>query len=437
MKSIPLLFISLWCILFVQTYIFAGVQTPPDIMSESAIVIEAKTGTILYEKNIHEQLPPASITKIMTAYLALEFGKLDDIITFTDSAVFSIGRNSSHLWMVPDEEITLEQALYGMLLQSANEVSNGIAELISGSIEDFAELMTEKAHSLGATKTHFTNPHGLHDEEHYTTAYDMALIAKEAIKNQRFKEIIQTSLYEIPATNKNDIRYLHNQHYMFSGCLKNPKFHYEGSLGGKTGYTDQARHTLVTYASRNNMDLICVVLKSEKPLMYEETTALFDYAFEQFSLVNIAEKNTTFAPIPLIYPKNKEPFDMIETTLENDVLVVLPKDAKVEDIRKTIILPYEVSESVKKHETLGEIVYFLDDQLLTKSPIVSKKNYELPPIESFGIPQSDPNISNSSIPSASTHILRLPIMIILILILLSGLFFVLSIFSSQRSLSKR
>ncbi|NLL69803.1 MAG: D-alanyl-D-alanine carboxypeptidase [Epulopiscium sp.] len=435
MKSIGRLFMSIFLIFMMNITIFAyelnfsnvvpSDVTPPTILSESAIVMEAKTGKVIYEKNIHQQYFPASITKIMTAYLALEYGDLDGIVTFSEEAVFSIERNSSHLWMVPEEQITLEQALYGMMLQSANEVSNGIAEFISGSVEDFTKLMNQKAQALEAYQTHFVNPHGLHDEQHYTTAYDMALIAKEAFKNPKFREIIQTPRYEIPPTNKNDIRYLHNQHYMLPN--RKTKYLYEGCLGGKTGYTDQARHTLVTYAVKDGMELICVILKSEKPQMYEETTELLNYGFDHFSLIPLAKKNTPSPSIPL------KSFDVVKTTLENDVYTVLPKSAKREEIQKMTILPYEIQSSVKKHELLGYIIFSYNNQPIAKANIISQKDYDLS-IEERSIGMT-PEKEFSSTPSF--NIKKIILMVLAIFLLLGGLFSILSVLYAYRPIHKR
>ena len=176
----------------VQTNDIPGWPQGDAVECDAAICFDANTGTVLYGKNIDKQEYPASITKIMTVLLALENGNLDDTVTFSENAVYSIEYGSAHLGLTEGEELTLEQCLYGIMLASANEISNAVAEHIGGSVENFANMMNEKAAQLGCVNTHFVNPNGLHDENHYTCAYDMALITQEAMKYEKFREIIHT-----------------------------------------------------------------------------------------------------------------------------------------------------------------------------------------------------------------------------------------------------
>ena len=216
--------------------------------AQSAILIDASTGTVLYEKDSDAKHYPASITKLMTVLLALEYGNLDETIIFSHDAVFSIEPGSSHIAIDEGEQITMRQALYGIMLQSANEVSNGVAEHIDGSMEAFAQHMTTRAKELGCTGTNFTNANGLHDDNHYTTAHDMALIAKELLKFDFFRELMATLYYEIPPTNKQpETRYLYAQNQLIKDSSI---FYYEYCEGGKTGYTTQAGNTLVAYAKK-------------------------------------------------------------------------------------------------------------------------------------------------------------------------------------------
>lgn len=404
-------------------------QNKPVIQSESAILMDAKTGFIIYEKNIYKKQFPASITKIMTTLLAIENGNLEDTITFSKDAVYSIEWRSSHIGMREGEQISLRNALYGMVLMSANEVSNAIAEHIDGSIDGFSEHMTRRAKEIGAINTNFVNPHGLHDENHYTTAYDMALIAKEALQNQKFREIIQTPRYEIPPTNKNEIRYLHNQHYMLPGCTRNIKYVYEGCLGGKTGYTDQARHTLVTYAQKNGLELICVILKSDKPLMYDETTTLFDYGFNQFSLLKLANANTSFTSIPL-----KNSHDTIKTRIQEDIYAVVPKHIVKEKIQNMVVLPYQIQTSVQKGETLGYIDFSYQNNPIAKVNIISQDNYNFPVEKEI---PSSMEVTSSQTLTTSFSFKRVIIMIIVLFLLLGGLFSLLSLLSTYQPMHKR
>lgn len=271
----------------------------PQVYAESAIVMEASTGTILYAKNIDAQQYPASITKIMTVLLTLENCDMDEEVTFSHNAVFSIEKGSSSISRDEGEVLTVEECLYGIMLESANDCSNAIAEHISGSTEAFAELMNEKAAELGCTNTHFVNPHGLPDENHYTSAHDMALITQAAIKYEKFRQISGTSRYTLRATNKKDQElYMSNHHYMISGN-KTSRYLDDTVFAGKTGYTNAALNTLVTCATRNGMDLIVVTMRTQGtgetgvPVL-TDTASLLNYAGENFHKVNISQNESNF-----------------------------------------------------------------------------------------------------------------------------------------------
>ena len=241
----------------VQTNDIPGWPQGDAVESDAAICMDGNTGAVLYGKNIEKQEYPASITKIMTVLLALENGNLDDTVTFSENAVYSIEYGSAHLGLTEGEELTLEQCLYGIMLASANEISNAVAEHIGGSVEKFADMMNQKAEELGCVNTHFVNPNGLHDDNHYTCAYDMALITQAAMKYDKFREIIHTQEYCYPETNLvKEKRYFANHH----GMLMDESRAYDGFIGGKTGYTDEAWNTLVSTAERDGMLLISVVL---------------------------------------------------------------------------------------------------------------------------------------------------------------------------------
>ncbi len=249
------------------------------IISESAVLMDAKTGQVLYEKNMHEKLYPASITKILTILLAIEKGNLSDTVTMSREAVFSVPRWTSHIALDEGEQITVEQALMAAILPSANDACNGIAEHIGGSISSFTQLMNQRAREAGALNSSFVNPHGLPDDMQLTTAYDMAMITRAALQNNRFKELIGTVRYTIPPTNKQpECRDLWSEHRM----LTTNRFYYQGVIGGKTGYTRESQNTLVTAARRGDRELIAVVMRSEDFGVYKDTITLFDYGFNQF-----------------------------------------------------------------------------------------------------------------------------------------------------------
>lgn len=286
----------------VQTDTLANWPQGPAIYAESGILVDLDTQEILYSKNIDKQLYPASITKIMTTLVAIESSSPEEPVTFSQHALDSIEWDSSNIGCRLNETLTMEQCWYAMMLNSANEVCCGVAEHISGSIEAFVEKMNQKAAELGCTNTHFSNPNGLPDETHYTTAHDMALIANAAYQNETFRQIFSTRQYEIPPTPQyTETRYLYNHHKMMQ---PDTEYYYEGCLGGKTGYTETALNTLVTIASRNGKNLLCVTMRTQGRQVYTDTASLFDYGFSQTfpadeaALLTVAEPTVTETPTP-------------------------------------------------------------------------------------------------------------------------------------------
>ena len=261
----------------------------PETESDYVVLMEAKSGTVLYEKNAMEKAYPASITKVMTALLTMENCRMDENVTFSYRATHEIGPGSSSIARTEGEIMTVEQCLYGLMVASANEVAQGLAEHISGSLESFVALMNLRAQQLGAVNTHFANAHGYHTEDHYTCAYDMALFMREAIRYDRLVEIMGTERYQIPPTNKHDeITYMKSSHPLLTG---DDKMKYPYALAGKTGYTDEALCTLVTYARQGDMDLICVTMHAATRTMNgNDTVALFNYGFQNFKCYNLSSR---------------------------------------------------------------------------------------------------------------------------------------------------
>ena len=322
----------------------------PETLSPSVILMEESTGTILYEKNSDEAHYPASITKIMTTLLALENGNLSDMVTFSDDAI----NNTEGSGIARDygEQMTLEQCLYGVMLESANECAYAVAEHVGGTVENFVDMMNAKAKELGCTNTHFANPHGLQDENHYTTAHDMALIAQAAYQNETFRIIIGTKMYTIPPTNKHaEETVLRNHHDMLCTYHNaNRKYLYPYCVGGKTGYTATANSTLVTYAEKDGMTLICVVMDTQSPNQFIDTVNLFDYAFDNFQVLNVAENDTNYSAETTVDNgnlNNIEPF----VELDKDAVIVLPKTAEFSDTSSSV--EYNDSDP----EIAGSITY--------------------------------------------------------------------------------
>lgn len=320
----------------------------PTVEGEAAIVMEASTGTVLYEKNADEQLYPASITKIMTALLAVENSSMDEQVTFSMDAVYKT--EGSGISRDVDEVMSMKDCLYGLMLESSNECAYAIAEHVGGTYDNFVQMMNEKAAELGCTHTHFNNPHGLPDENHYTCARDMALISKEALKNETFRLITSTRRYTIPPTNKHaQETYLTNHHKMLNNWRGDSTYLYDGCIGGKTGYTSVADSTLVTFAERDGMTLICVVMKEKAPGHYVDTTNLLNYCFENFQLWNVAENEQNYTSDKMenkIFAK-EESF----LSVDSQGFIVLPKAAAFTDA-----VP-EVVEDIKAADKVGTIQY--------------------------------------------------------------------------------
>lgn len=306
----------------------------PSVYGTSAILIDADSGAVLYAHNAHEKLYPASITKIMTGLLAIENLNMNDTITYTDEILNSLPSDASKLGLVSGETTTIHDALYALFLRSANEVAVGLAKKISGSELAFGELMTERARQIGAMDTNFVNATGLHDNMHYTTAYDMALIAKTAISNSEFAAIWGSENYTLAATNVSESYRIWHTHFLL---VSTSNYYYPAAIGGKTGYTDEAGRTLVTVAEKNGLKLISVIMKSDNEHIFSDTASLLDYGFQNFTRVNIREDEKRFGTdssgIPVIkklYGSNVGIF-----SLSNDTLLI-PANLSLSEIPYTI-----------------------------------------------------------------------------------------------------
>lgn len=306
----------------------------PQIEGESAILVDMFSGTVLYSKNADKAQYPASITKILTAWLGCEYLDMDSTFTMSESAARSITEsNSSSIYADTGEQFTVEQALMAVMLQSANEMTLAVAELTSGSTKKFVELMNLRARQLGCTNTHFNNPNGLPDETHYTTASDMAKIARAAWMNPTFRNLASTQYYEIPATNKfAETRYLLNHHKMMTGQT----YAYDGVLGGKTGYTEAAGNTLVTYAKNDNTYLVAVVMQSVNGA-YSDTKALLDYGFNNFTRTSVKNESSVISKKML--PAEKYIIKDYKTSLSfkrrHVGYVTIPSGVDTSELKKT------------------------------------------------------------------------------------------------------
>ena len=312
----------------ITTDSIAGWPKGPIVSAESAILIDADTGVILYEKNIHEKQYPASITKILTTLIASEECELDEMVSFSHKAVYDTPYDSNHIAIEENEQLTMEDCLKAILIRSANEVSFAVAEHICGSDwENFAPIMNERAKELGCLNTNFVNPNGLPDENHYTTAYDMAMIGRAFFSNEILCNMTTTKLLHImPSAHQPDEIMEANKMLIIPG----KQYGYDYLVGCKTGYTNDARFTLVACAEKDGMRLISVVMKDESPNHYEDIAALMNYGFDNFDkhIVSEAETKYNIETDGLFYSEN----DIFGSSspilfLDKEDYILLPKTA--------------------------------------------------------------------------------------------------------------
>ncbi len=351
-KRFLLLFVFTFLLLISKSYAI-------DVYSNSAILIDGKTGEVLFEKNSNQKVYPASTTKILTAYIALSQGyTMKEQIIPSRTAVMSVPKGSSLAYFSENEILNLEQVLYGLMLPSGNDAANILAEHISGSVSDFADLMNSTAKDLGATNSNFVNANGLHNDNHYTTAADLAKIACACMKIEKFREIVSQSKYDMPATNisKTSRTFLNTNKLLLSGG----EYFYPYATGIKTGFTTQAGNCLVASASKDGLDLISVVLGGSiipvnKSTAFTDTISLFDYGFENYHNEQLVAQNKIITScVPKKSGKktlNLAAADSLNITVKNGDTPVFDH---VTTINNKIVAP------INKGDVLGTISYTMD-----------------------------------------------------------------------------
>ncbi|QZT34711.1 D-alanyl-D-alanine carboxypeptidase [Caldalkalibacillus thermarum TA2.A1] len=326
--------------------------------AEGIVLMDAKTGEILYSKNAEQTFYPASITKIMTAILALESGQLDELVVTSERARHAIG---NRIYLAEGEEKPLLDLVYGLMLNSGNDAAIAIAEHLGGSVEGFAEMMNAKAKEIGATNTHFVNPHGLHDDDHYTTAQDMAKIAQYALRNPLFRQIVTTKT--MPWFGEEWHSSLVNTNRLL--------WDYEGTTGVKTGYTSAAGQTFVASAEREGTELIVVLLKaSQRNNLWQEAIVLLDYGFEHYETVKVRSKGEYVTET--LYGQEHV------FQLEQDVYMTLPKNGQ-EEIQwdEHLELTYPTPPFVK-NMLAGHLILTREDDVQVQAPVRYLYSRELP-----------------------------------------------------------
>jgi len=351
-------------------------QVPVNLGIEAglALVVCAKTGHIIYAHGDPHQLAfPASMTKVMTALLLLESGaQMDDIIFHSHEAIFGFNRQSSHLYMSVGETLTVSQALHAIMLPSANDVSNAIAEFVAGDLETFAAMMTARAHQLGAVNTNFVNAHGLPHSDQVTTPYDMHLIMREAIRHEKFLEVAGTPRFIIPPTElQPDIRIINNTNLMVRPTY--PQFMHD-IVGGKTGWTTPSGHTLVSYGSRGGIGLISVVMVADRrEAIFNDTRTLMNHGFEQFEEHVIFETEYFERTIDLTQ-RGENGVKVIGTlplTASRDIILQLPNFIDLDEIQKVITLPSRIAAPAAPNFPVGRITVTYGERVLDTIPIAT------------------------------------------------------------------
>lgn len=359
------------------------------ITSQAVLIMENSTGKIMYENNCYEKRYPASTTKILTAILTIEHCNLDETATASEYAISSIPSGYSTANIQIGETLSIKDLLYALMLQSANEAAVILAEHVSGSQDAFSDLMNAKAKEIGCQNTHFVNPNGVHSKDHYSTAYDLALIAQYAMKNSTFREIVKTTSYTLPATtaypsetrtftNTNDLIIYDNRNRL-------DNYYYEYATGIKTGYTSYAKNCLVSSANKNGIEYICVVLGAEVQYGYHgtfsaryvDTISLFNYAFDNFSFRKLKSANSSEKTIEI--ENATRDTKSLNLLIRDDINALVSIDNKDSNIEPNIVLKDNLKAPISKGDVVGQISYEIEGLRYTSDLIAADDVIEFRP----------------------------------------------------------
>lgn len=372
----------LFLIIFVSGCTSTYASTIPDTYSSACLLMEESTGKILYSKNANSIMYPASTTKIMTAILTLEKCNLSDTAVVSHNAVFSIPSGYSTASLVEGEVLTIEQLLNVLLIPSANDAAVVLAEHIAGSVEAFSDMMNSKAVELGCLNTHFVNPNGIHNENHYSTAYDLALIGKYAMQFPTFKEISSKTRYTLPITNaysKEDRIFNTTNDLIKPNYSSSPtNYYYKYATGGKTGYTDPAGQCIVATATKDNVSLIAVTLHgdftednlSQRAL---DCKALFEYGFNNFSMVSIAKKGDVASNMKV--PTATKDSSSLDLLYSDDIYAFVPNGFDTSSVTPNIKLSSTFAP-IAQDTILGTISYDIDGSNYSCNLLASHEVYK-------------------------------------------------------------
>lgn len=380
-KSTKIIFTIFILFLIIFTFSKASFAENSDITTYSpkVLVMEASTGKVIYEKDGYSKSYPASTTKIMTAILTLEHCKLTDTATVSHEAIFTVPIGYSHAYLQEGEELTVEQLLHVLLIPSANDAANVLAEHIAGSISSFTTMMNTKALELGCTGTNFVNANGIHNTNHYSTAYDLALMGRYAMQNETFRKIVSTTKYTLPATNKypEPTRFFKQTNLLIVPDDRDrvDNYYYPYTTGIKTGYTDAAGNCIVASAKKDDVEYIVVILGAQNTenglsARYIDCKKLFDYAFENYKTYTINEKNSVLKQVKIsnasLATKN------LDLIVQDEIKLVLKNDTHVSNITPTIEISSDLVAPISANSVIGTITYNIDGNTYTSNLLAGK-----------------------------------------------------------------
>lgn len=361
------IFVTLIILIFIiNISISLSYSEPPKILAEAAILIDSSSEKIIYSKKEKERMYPASTTKILTAILTIENCNLEDIVTVPYEAISSIPSGYSVAALQPGEQLTVEQLLLVMMVHSANDAANVLAYHISGSIDNFAILMNTKVSELSLTDTHFTNPSGMHNENHYSTAYDLAIIMKYCMKNSTFRNISSQKYCKIPATNKYEERVFNttNELLIYDNREVESNYYYKYAIAGKTGYTTQAKNCLISVSNKDGFELICVVLSAglypnNLSAKFIDTKSLFNYGYNNYTIKKIREQNAIATQIEI--ENGTKETKNLDLLLSNNISVLISQDNLETEFSPNIEIQENLKAPIAQGQIIGKITYTIDN----------------------------------------------------------------------------
>lgn len=345
-----------------------------DITAPNLLLAETKTGKILYERNSDERIYPASLTKLMTAILVVENCELDEIVTVSDNAVNSVPSGYVNANLQVGEELTVEDLLYVMLIPSANDAANALAEHVGGNIESFSSMMNTRAKELGCTGSNFTNPSGLHQEKHYTTAKDLFFISQKAVENSIIKKIIGTTTYSLPSTNKytKETRIFTTTNYMIKKDLT--KYYCDYCIGAKTGYTGDAKNCVVEFAKKDGVELTAIVMGEDskvKGQKFLDAKEMFEYVFENYKIKELAKQDDEYETVRVI--NGTKDTNQLKVLYKNSVNILIENNSEKEV--ETKVEYTNLKAPIQKGNVVGKVIYEYDG-ITYETELVANSNVE-------------------------------------------------------------